>query len=45
VTPRRPKVKLGDNYKEIEKVTECTIEQRMISKNPYIAFEEDNVTN
>jgi len=42
VMPRHPKVKLGDNYKEIEKVTECTIEQRLISKSPYRALEEDN---
>jgi len=40
--PRRPNVQLGDNYKEIEKVNECTIEQRLISKNPYIVLEEDN---
>jgi hypothetical protein len=42
VVPRHPKVKLGDNYKEIEKITECAIEQRLISKSPYIALEEDN---
>ena len=42
VMPRRLKVKLGDNYKETEKVNECTTEQRLISKNPYIALEEDN---
>jgi len=40
--PRCSKIKLGDNYKGIEKVTECTIEHRMISKNRYIALEEDN---
>jgi hypothetical protein len=40
--PRRPKVKIGDKYKEMEKVTECTIEQRLMSKNPYVVLEEDN---
>jgi len=42
VMPRRPKVQLGDKYKETDKVNECTIEQRLISKNPYTALEEDN---
>jgi hypothetical protein len=41
VMPRRPKVKIGEKYNEMKKVTECTIEQRLISKNPYIALEED----
>jgi hypothetical protein len=40
--PRRPEVKIGDKYKEMEKVTECTIEQRLVSKNPYIVLEENN---
>jgi len=37
--PRRPKVKLGDNYKETEKETECAIEQRLISKSTCIVEE------
>jgi len=40
--PRHPKIKIGDKYKEIEKVTECAIEQRLISNNPCIALEEDD---
>jgi murein L,D-transpeptidase YcbB/YkuD len=43
VMPRHPKVKIGDKYTEMEKVTECTIEQRLISKNPYIVLEEDDI--
>jgi hypothetical protein len=43
VMPRCPKVKIGDKYKEMQKVTECTIEQRLISKNPYIVLEEDDI--
>ena len=35
-------MKLWDNYKEFVNVTECTIEQRLVSKNPYIALQEDN---
>ena len=34
VMPRHPKDKKGDKYKEMEKVTECTIEQRLVSRNP-----------
>ena len=44
VMPRQPEVKIGDKYKEMEKVTECTIEQRLISKNPYMVLEEDDDT-
>ena len=40
--PRCPEVKIGDKQKEMEKLTECTIEQRLISKNPYTVLEEDN---
>lgn len=43
VMPRGPKVKIGDKYKEMEKVTECTIEQRLISKNAYTVLEEDSI--
>jgi hypothetical protein len=42
VMPRCPKVKTGDKYKEMKKVTECTTEQRLILKYPYIVLEEDN---
>ena len=35
-------MKLWDNYKEFENVTECTIEQRLVSKNPYMELQEDN---
>jgi len=41
--PRRPKVKSGDKYKEMGIVTECTIEQRLISNSPCIALEEDDI--
>jgi hypothetical protein len=40
VTPRRPKVKIGDGKKERkkkEKVSECAIQQTLILKNPYVA--------
>ena len=43
VMPRHPKIKTRDKYNEIKKVTECTIEQRLISKNPYTALEEDDI--
>ena len=38
VMPRHPKIKIGDKYEENKKVTECTIEQRLISKNLYVAL-------
>jgi len=41
VMPRCPKVKIGDKNKNMEKVSECTIEQTPISKNPYVALEVD----
>jgi hypothetical protein len=44
VTPECPKVKLGGENKKMEKVSEYTIEQLLISKNPYIALEVDNDT-
>lgn len=31
------------NIKKWGKVTECTIEQRLISKNPYISLDEDDI--
>ena len=41
VTPRRPNVKIGDKNKKVLIVTECTIEQTVISKNPYVTLEVD----
>jgi hypothetical protein len=38
VMPRRPKVKIGDKNKNMEKVSECTIKHTPISKNPYLAL-------
>jgi hypothetical protein len=40
--PRNPEVKIGNKYKEMGKETNCTTEQRLISKNHYIALEKDN---
>lgn len=43
VTPTRPKVKIGhENKKKLEKVSECTIKQTLISKNPYVALKNQN---
>ena len=43
VTPRRPNVKIGDKNEKVLRVTECTIEQTVISKNPYVSLEVDTV--
>jgi hypothetical protein len=40
--PGHPKVKIGDKNKNMEKVSECTVKQTPISKNPYVAFEVDS---
>ena len=45
VMPKNPKFKLGDKYKEMKKIPECTTEQRLISKNPCIVLEGDNDVN
>jgi murein L,D-transpeptidase YcbB/YkuD len=42
VTPRRPKVKIGDKNKNMEKVSECTVQQILILRNPYLALEVDS---
>jgi hypothetical protein len=41
VTPRHPKVKIDKN-KNMVKVSECTVQQMLISKNPYAALEVDS---
>ena len=39
VTVTSLKVKIGhENKKKMEKVSECTFEQMLISKNPYVAL-------
>jgi hypothetical protein len=40
--PRCPEVKIGDKNKNTEKVSECTIEQTLILKNPNVAREVDS---
>jgi hypothetical protein len=42
VMPRCPKVNIGDKNKDMEKVSECTIEQTPILKKPYIALKADS---
>ena len=43
VTPRRPEVTIRDKNKKVLRVTECTIEQMLISKNPYITLKVDDI--
>jgi len=42
VMPRHPEVKIGDENKNMEKVSECTIEQTPILKNPSVVCEVDS---
>ena len=43
VTPRRPEVTIRDKNKKVLRVTECTIEQMLISKNPYVTLKVDDI--
>jgi hypothetical protein len=42
MTRRHPKVKIVDENKNMEKVSECTGQQMLILKNPYVALEVDS---
>jgi hypothetical protein len=41
--PRHPKVKLWDKNKKMVEVSQHTIKQTLISKNPSVALEVDDI--
>ena len=43
VTPRHPEVTIRDKNKKVLRVTDCTIEQMLISKNPYVTLKVDDI--